>query len=154
MRLVHIISLKEQCRTISTYWPADPTSAALYSPIWAPYLYPDPQADLQLSLYPIVTPFMVTWLLCLLPKVAYPTYHMPPELPLSAKILDLKSVYRMALVHTEDEWLLGMQWSDKICVDTCFPFGLQSVSLIFIVVVDALEEVVKQQGVRWILLPG
>jgi len=51
-------------------------------------------------------------------------------------------------VHSEDRWLLGMQWQGRVYVDTCLPFGLQSAPIIFTAIADALEWIVKAHRVR------
>ena len=40
--------------------------------------------------------------------------------------LDIKSAFRIATVHLEDRFLLGVQWDNRIYVDMVLPFGLRS----------------------------
>ena len=61
--------------------------------------------------------------------------------------MDIKQAYRNIPVHTEDRRLL---WEDKVYVDTALPFGLRSAPLIFTAVADALEWVMRREGVQWV----
>lgn len=69
---------------------------------------------------------------------------------LLAKV-DIKSAYRMVLVHPQDRMLLGMEWQGSIYVDTCLPFGLRSAPRIFTALADAIEWGAQQLGVTWLL---
>ena len=62
-------------------------------------------------------------------------------------IVDLKNAYRIVPIHPDDRTLLGMQWSNKVYLDICLPFGLQSAPKIFSAVADALLWIMMQQGV-------
>ena len=62
--------------------------------------------------------------------------------------LDIKSVYRIVLVHPQDRFLLGMKWEDRVFVDRALPFGLRSAPKIFNAVADTLEWIVKDLGVQ------
>ena len=64
--------------------------------------------------------------------------------------MDIKQAYRNIPVHTEDQRLLGIQWEDKVYVDIALLFGLRSASLIFTAVADALEWVMRREGVQWV----
>ena len=64
--------------------------------------------------------------------------------------VDIKSAYRIFPVNPEDRMLLGMQWKGKTFLDTRLPFGLRSAPIIFTALADALEWIVKQQGVRYL----
>ena len=64
--------------------------------------------------------------------------------------VDIKSAYRIVPVNPEDHMLLGMQWKGKTFLDTRLPFGLRSAPIIFTALADALEWIVKQQGVRYL----
>lgn len=68
---------------------------------------------------------------------------------LLAKV-DIKQAYRMVPVHPEDRLLLGMEWEGGLFVDTALPFGLRSAPKIFTAVADALEWIVRQEGVETI----
>lgn len=65
---------------------------------------------------------------------------------LIAKI-DIKSAYRLVPVHPDDRPWLGMQWMDRIYVDTKLPFGLRSAPKIFNALADGLEWCVAAAGV-------
>ena len=45
--------------------------------------------------------------------------------------VDLKSAFRMVLVHPDDWELLGIKWKYRFYMDTCLPFGLCSAPFIF-----------------------
>ena len=59
--------------------------------------------------------------------------------------------YRMVQVHPEDRLLLGMSWEGALYVDTVLPFGLRSAPKIFNALAGALEWMVRQEGVQWLL---
>ena len=61
--------------------------------------------------------------------------------------LDIKQAYRMVPVHPDDRRLLGMTWGGRVYVDKALPFGLRSAPLIFTAVADALQWIMKQEGV-------
>lgn len=65
---------------------------------------------------------------------------------LLAKV-DIKSAYRMVLVHPEDRLLLGMIWDDALYVDATLPFGLRSAPKIFNVLADTVEWILRKEGV-------
>ncbi|KAL5477819.1 hypothetical protein EMCRGX_G024667 [Ephydatia muelleri] len=62
--------------------------------------------------------------------------------------LDIKSAYRIVTVHPDDCPLLGMEWEGKLYIDTALPFGLRSAPKIFTAVADALEWIMKKQGIH------
>ena len=64
---------------------------------------------------------------------------------------DIRIAYRIIPVHLQDRPLLGMQWRSQEFVDCVLPFGLRSAPKIFNSVADALQWVVGQRGVRWLL---
>ena len=45
--------------------------------------------------------------------------------------MDLKDVYCVVPVHTQDHQLLGNWWDGGVYVDRSLPFGLRSANLIF-----------------------
>ena len=53
--------------------------------------------------------------------------------------LDIRSAYRIVLVHNDDRRLLGLTWNGGVYVDSTLPFGLRSAPKIFNVVADALQ---------------
>ena len=61
--------------------------------------------------------------------------------------IDIRNAYRIIPVHPEDRWLLGMSWEDALYIDTVLPFGLRSAPKIFNAVANAVEWIVRQQGV-------
>ena len=65
---------------------------------------------------------------------------------LLAKV-DIRNAYRNIPVHPDDHWLLGMSWRGEVFIDTVLPFGLRSAPKIFNAVADALEWVVRVNGV-------
>ena len=64
--------------------------------------------------------------------------------------LDIKSAYRLVLVHPHDRYLLGVEWKGACYVDGMLHFGLRSAPKIFTVVADALEWIIRQNGVTLI----
>lgn len=69
---------------------------------------------------------------------------------LMAKV-DVKSAYRNIPVHPDDRWLLGMQWGGAVYVDTALPFGLRSAPKIFTAVADAVEWILRSEGVNFVI---
>ena len=61
--------------------------------------------------------------------------------------LDVKSAYRLIPVHPLDRPLLGIEWQGSVYVDGMLPFGLRSAPKIFTAVADALEWILRRQGV-------
>ncbi len=66
---------------------------------------------------------------------------------LLAKV-DIRSAYRMIPIHPDDRWPLGMRWEGSVFVETALPFSLRSAPKLFPAVADALEWIVRQEGVR------
>lgn len=64
--------------------------------------------------------------------------------------MDIASAYRMVPVHPDDRPLLAVQWAGQVFFDTRLPFGLRSAPKIFTAVADALQWVMKRQGVSWV----
>ena len=62
--------------------------------------------------------------------------------------VDIRNAYRNIPVHPDDRWLLGMSWKDDSYIDTVLPFGLRSAPKIFNAVADALEWIVRSNGVQ------
>ena len=60
---------------------------------------------------------------------------------------DIAHAYRQVPVHPEDRSLLGMQWKGRQYVDCTLPFGLRSAPTMFSAVADAVEWIVRAQGV-------
>ena len=65
--------------------------------------------------------------------------------------VDVKSAYRNIPIHPQDRWLLGMPWEGGLFVDTALPFGLRSAPKIFTAVVDAVQWILQQEGVRFVI---
>ena len=65
--------------------------------------------------------------------------------------IDVQHAYRIIPIHPQDRWLLGMVWQDKLFVDTTLPFGLRSAPKISTAIADAVEWVLKQRGVQFII---
>lgn len=63
--------------------------------------------------------------------------------------LDLKSAYRMVLVHPGDSHLLGNEWGGTVYVDHALPFGLRSAPIIFSAVADGLACALFESGVEY-----
>ncbi len=60
---------------------------------------------------------------------------------------DIESAYRLVPVHPDDRLLLGMKWREFLYVDTSLPFGLRSAPKIFNAVADAIEWMMRRQGI-------
>ena len=58
--------------------------------------------------------------------------------------LDIKSAYRLVPVHPH---VLEVEWKGACYVDGMLPFGLRSAPKIFTAVADALEWIIRQNGV-------
>ena len=69
---------------------------------------------------------------------------------LLAKV-DVKSAYRCIPVNPDDRWLMGMMWEGALYVDTTLPFGLRSAPKLFSAVADAVEWIVRDQGVHFVI---
>ena len=65
--------------------------------------------------------------------------------------MDIQQAYQNIPVVPEDRHLLGMRWQGKVYTDKVLPFGLRSVPLIFSTVADALQFIMGQEGVTWLV---
>ena len=65
--------------------------------------------------------------------------------------IDVQQAYRNVPIHPQDRWLLGMLWEDKIFNDTTMPFGLCSAPKIFTALADAVEWVLRERGVQFVI---
>ena len=61
---------------------------------------------------------------------------------------DVKQAYRKVPAHPQDSILLGMSWKGHYYVDASLPLWLRSAPSILSALVDALEWVVCQAGVK------
>ena len=52
--------------------------------------------------------------------------------------IDIKSAFRLLLVHPTDRHLLVMQWHQELFIDTCLPFGLRLAPKPFNILADFL----------------
>ena len=57
--------------------------------------------------------------------------------------LDICSAYRVVPIHPDDRWLLGMMWKGLLFFD--------SAPKIFLAIADAVEWIVRQQGVEFVI---
>uniref|UniRef100_A0A1X7UUA9 Reverse transcriptase domain-containing protein n=1 Tax=Amphimedon queenslandica TaxID=400682 RepID=A0A1X7UUA9_AMPQE len=64
--------------------------------------------------------------------------------------VDIKSAYRLTLIHPEDRMLLACWWRSKVLVDSALPFGLQSAPKIFNAVADVIAWCFWKEGVVWV----
>ena len=64
---------------------------------------------------------------------------------------DIKETYRMILIHTHDQNLLGVRWNDYLYIDRIFPFDLRSAPKILSAVSDGLQWILTQYGITYIL---
>ena len=64
---------------------------------------------------------------------------------------DNESAYCLIPVHPDDRLLLGMNWREQLYVDAALQFGLRSAPKIFNAVADALQWILKRQGVNNLL---
>ena len=62
--------------------------------------------------------------------------------------LDVQSAYRLLPVHPVDRPLLGIEWNGAHFIDGMLPFGLRSAPNIFTAVADALEWILRGEGVE------
>jgi len=60
---------------------------------------------------------------------------------------DIKEAYRIAPVHPEDQYLLGVYWEGSLYVDKILPFGLRSAPKIFSALADALQWILHRNGI-------
>ena len=61
--------------------------------------------------------------------------------------MDVKSAFRLLLIHLADRHLLAMNWNAQIFIDTCLPFGLRSVPKLFNILADLISWILEQKGV-------
>ena len=69
---------------------------------------------------------------------------------LLAKI-DIKSAFRTIPVRVQDRELLGIYWQNKYYIDCCLPFGLRSAPYIFNQYAEALEWILKNHGIQYVI---
>ena len=69
---------------------------------------------------------------------------------LLAKI-DIKSAFCLLPVHPVDRYMLGMQWSEGVYIDTCLPFGLHSAPKLFNSLADLLAWMANQHNVLFLI---
>ena len=60
--------------------------------------------------------------------------------------MDIKSTFRLLLVHLADCHLLPMEWNRGIYIDTCLPFSLRSAPKLFKILADLFSWLLDQQG--------
>ena len=72
---------------------------------------------------------------------------------LLAKV-DIKSAYRLVLVHLENRFLMGMMWDGALYVDAASPFGLHSAPKIFNTLANMAEWILKDRGATHVPLLG
>ena len=65
--------------------------------------------------------------------------------------VDIQSIFRLLPVYLVDRYLLGMQWKDRLFIDTCLPFGLQSAPKLFSILTYLLAWILQQQRVTQLL---
>jgi len=65
--------------------------------------------------------------------------------------VDIQQAYRNVPIHPQDRWLLGMTWEGKVFIDTTMPFGVRSAPKIFTALADAVEWVLKERGVKFVI---
>ena len=63
----------------------------------------------------------------------------------------IQNAYRSVSVHPDDWWLLGTMWENALYIDTALPFGLRSAPKILNVLADAIEWMLKQEGIEVVL---
>ena len=51
---------------------------------------------------------------------------------------DVEGVFRTVPVHSDDRWLQGMKWEDKVYVDKVLPVGLRSAPKLYNAVANTL----------------
>ena len=65
--------------------------------------------------------------------------------------IDLSNAFRIIPVHPDDQHLLGMKWNGKLYIDQQLPFGLRSAPVLFNGFADALEWIMRNEGVQNLL---
>ena len=68
------------------------------------------------------------------------------RLALLAKI-DISSVFRIIPVHPSDCHLLSMKWKNQAFIDNQLPFSLKSAPMLFNAYADALEWILRKDGI-------
>jgi hypothetical protein len=69
---------------------------------------------------------------------------------LLAKV-DIKHAYRNVPIHPDDRPLLWMQWNGRLFVDMALPFGLRSAPKVFTALANALQWILQDRGVDWLI---
>ena len=62
--------------------------------------------------------------------------------------LDIKSTYKIAPVHPQDRYLLGMQWNGQVYVDAALPFSLRSAQKILNSIADKVQCIAERHRVQ------
>jgi len=65
--------------------------------------------------------------------------------------IDIKSAFRLLLVHPADRHLLGVNWKNSIYIDHCIPFGLRSAPKLFNILADLLSWIAQNAGVPYLI---
>ena len=65
--------------------------------------------------------------------------------------IDIANAFRIIPIHPDDRHLLGMQWNGQIYIDQQLPFGLRSAPVLFNGYADALEWIMRNEGVQNLL---
>ena len=65
--------------------------------------------------------------------------------------VDVRQAYRIVPVHPEDRPLLGMMWEGSLFVNSALLFGLRSAPKIFSALADALEWLIRNEGVESVM---
>ena len=60
-------------------------------------------------------------------------------------------MYRVIPVHPDDRLLMGMLWRKNLYIDTALPFGLWSAPKLLTALADAIEWIVKNNGITFII---
>ena len=62
--------------------------------------------------------------------------------------INIKSAYRMVLIHPLEKHLLGISWGGAAFIDCAIPFGLCMAPNLFTAVVDSIAWALHCQGIR------
>lgn len=65
--------------------------------------------------------------------------------------VNLRSAFRMVPVRKEDWQFLGIKGKDRFYVDTCLPFGLRSAPFLFNQFANALEWILQNYDLHWLI---
>ena len=65
--------------------------------------------------------------------------------------VDIKQAYRNIPLHPDERGLMGMSWDGGLFIDTALPFGLWSAPKIFNAVADAVEWILRHQGIGCVI---